>query len=275
MVDTSRRSFIKCAVAAVSGGTAIRGIYDAVRLPDVKKTTLEFDNLPEAFEGYKIVHLSDIHVSHASRRWRTEGIARKVNALNPDLVVMTGDFLDGDASEILEDFKPLGLIKAKDGVFGCTGNHEYYSTYENWRNHFFDCGINMLENQSAVIKRNTSQIVIGGINDPVGGLSDAAVAFRSAPEKAFRILLAHRPINVAYHASCGVDLQLSGHTHGGAILGMDLLVAKANENHIRGVYREHGLTLYVNSGTGQWSGFPTRLGVMSEISLLTLTGKKA
>lgn len=266
----SRRSFIKCGLVALSGGVAIRGVYDAMRLPDVKETRLEFDNLPEAFHGYRIVQLSDIHVSHASRRWRSEGIARKVNALNPDLVVITGDFVDGDVDEILEDFKPLGLIRAKDGVFGCTGNHEYYSFYESWRKEFFKCGINMLENRSVVIKRNGSGIVLGGINDPVSGISDAVAAFQNTPVDAFRVLLAHRPINLKHHTSCGVNLQLSGHTHGGAILGMDRLVAKANENHVRGVYREYGLTLYVNSGTGQWAGFPTRLGIMPEISLLTL-----
>jgi predicted MPP superfamily phosphohydrolase len=271
----SRRSFIKCGIASVSGGTAIRGVYDAMRLPDVKESNLEFDGLPKSFDGYRIVHLSDIHVSHASRRWRSEGIAKKVNALNPDLVVITGDFIDGRVDEILDDFKPLGLMRAKDGVFGCTGNHEYYSFYEDWRKEFFKCGIHMLENQSVVIERNGSKIVLGGINDPVSGISDASVAFQNTSKDAFRILLAHRPINLKYHASCGVDLQLSGHTHGGAILGMDYFVAKANENHVRGIYREHGLTLYVNSGTGQWAGFPTRLGIMPEISLLTLTAKRS
>ena len=90
------------------------------------------------------------------------------------------------------------------------------------------------------------------------------------PHWAFRILLAHRPTRLAEHAAYGVRLQLSGHTHGGAVRGIDRFVARANEGHVRGVYREHGLTLYVNSGTGQWAGFPTRLGVPPEITILTL-----
>ena len=113
-------------------------------------------------------------------------------------------------------------------------------------------------------------LAILGENDPVSRDSDIHIAAGMVPYGAFRILLAHRPTRLAEHAAYRVRLQLSGHTHGGAVIGLDRFVARANEGHVRGIYREHGLTLYVNSGTGQWAGFPTRLGVAPEITLLTL-----
>ena len=230
-----------------------------------------FPDLPEAFDGYRIAHLSDLHVSSAARAARTAGIVERTNALGADLVVITGDFVDGAPSSRREDVAPLGGLVARDGVFGCTGNHEYYSDYGAWRSEFRRIGVRMLENAAATIRRGEdgAALALLGVNDLVGG-PDPDAAAAAAPQGAFRILLAHRPIRLARHAALGVRLQLSGHTHGGAILGLDRFVARANEGHVRGLYREHGLTLYVNAGTGQWAGFPERVGVPPEIACLTL-----
>jgi predicted MPP superfamily phosphohydrolase len=276
--DSSRRDFISYSILGLAGVTAIKGVYDAMRLPDVKRTTIELNNLPPFFDGYKIVHLSDIHVSPSARAPRSEGIVKIVNSLDADLIVITGDFIDGRLEDRREDFRPFEKLRAKDGVLGCTGNHEYYSHYEEWRGEFIRCGINMLENRVVNLRRKKGKeeqvLAIGGINDPVSGFSDVSIAFENAEKNAFRILLAHRPINLKHHKANGVKLQLSGHTHGGAILGMDHFVAKANEGHVRGLYQEDGIALYVNAGTGQWAGFPTRLGVMPEVSLLILKSTK-
>jgi predicted MPP superfamily phosphohydrolase len=273
-VNMGRRKFLLCGAASLAAGTAVRGIYDGMRLPDVKRTVIELDDLPLAFDGYTIVQLSDIHVSPVARAERTRGIVKIANSLNPDLVAITGDFLDGRVEERKDDFAPLGGLRAKDGVFGCTGNHEYYSRYDEWRKEFRRAGIRMLENQSVNIDRfaggKKETVSIGGINDPVSKCSDVAEAFFTAPENAFKILLAHRPVNLKRHEENGVRLQLSGHTHGGAVWGIDSIVARVNENHVRGLYREGKIALYVNSGTGQWAGFPTRIGIMPEISLLVL-----
>lgn len=268
-----RRRFISGALALGAAGVAAKGVHDGMRLPDVKEVSIDFPDLPPAFDGYRIVQLSDIHASAAARANRTAGIVRQVNSLKPNLVAITGDFVDGPVHLRAADVLPLADLRAADGVVGCTGNHEYYSGYEFWRTVFQGCGIKMLENNRRTVRRGEDAIAVIGQNDPVSFDTDITAACASAPP--FRILLAHRPTHLAEHAALGIRLQLSGHTHGGAILGFDRLVARANEGHVRGLYREDGITLYVNAGTGQWAGFPTRLGVSPEITCLTLRRQRA
>ena len=268
--DLTRRRVVAGALACVAAGGAAKGVYDGVRLPDVVEVELEFPDLPPAFDGYRIAHLSDLHISAAARADRTAGVVRLVNECKPDLIAITGDFVDGTADRRSVDVAPLADLRAPDGVVGCTGNHEYYSGWDVWRNVFPRYGIRILENERLLVRRDDQTLAILGENDPVSRDSDIHIAASMVPHWAFRILLAHRPTRLAEHAACGVRLQLSGHTHGGAARGLDRFVARANEGHVRGIYREHGLTLYVNSGTGQWAGFPTRLGVPPEITLLTL-----
>ena len=268
--DLARRRMIAGGLACVAAGVGAKGVQNGFRLPDVVEVELEFPDLPPAFNGYRIAHLSDLHVSAAARADRTAGVVRIVNALKPDLVAITGDFVDGTADRRGVDVAPLADLRAPDGVVGCTGNHEYYSGWGVWRSVLREFGVRVLENERVLLRRGDDTLAIIGENDPVSYDSDIRAVAAMAPERAFRILLAHRPTRLAEHAAYGVRLQLSGHTHGGAVLGLDRFVARANEGHVRGLYREHGLSLYVNSGTGQWAGFPTRLGVSPEITCLTL-----
>ena len=266
----TRRRVMAGVLACVATGGSAKGVYDGVRLPDVVEVTLEFPDLPPAFDGYRMAHLSDLHISAAARADRTAGVVRLVNECKPDLIAITGDFVDGTADRRRADVAPLADLRAPDGVVGCTGNHEYYSGWSVWRNVFCDIGIRVLENERLLIRRGNQRLAILGENDPVSHDTDIHIAASMVPYGAFRILLVHRPTRLAEHAAYGVQLQLSGHTHGGAARGLDRFVARANEGHVRGIYREHGLTLYVNSGTGQWAGFPARFGVPPEITLITL-----
>lgn len=268
--DLARRRMIAGGLACVAAGVGAKGVQNGFRLPDVVEVELEFPDLPPAFDGYRIAHLSDLHVSAAARADRTAGVVRIVNALKPDLVAITGDFVDGTAERRGADVAPLAGLRAADGVVGCTGNHEYYSGWGVWRSVLREFGVRVLENERVLLRRGDDTLAIIGENDPVSYDSDIRAVAAMVPERAFRILLAHRPTRLAEHVAYGVRLQLSGHTHGGAVLGLDRFVARANEGHVRGLYREHGLSLYVNSGTGQWAGFPTRLGVSPEITCLTL-----
>lgn len=268
--DPARRRMVAGALACVAAGTGAKAVHNGFCLPDVVEVTLEFPDLPPAFDGYRVAHLSDLHVSAAARAERTAGVVRLVNAQSPDLIAITGDLVDGTASRRFDDVSPLAKLRAADGVVGCTGNHEYFSGWGAWRVIFRSLGIRMLENERIVVRRGEESLAIIGINDPVSHDSDIRTASDMVPDGAFRILLAHRPTHLAEHAACGVRLQLSGHTHGGAVIGLDRLVARANEGHVRGLYSEHGVALYVNSGTGQWAGFPSRLGVSPEITIITL-----
>lgn len=266
----TRRRVIAGALALAASGVSAKGVYDGRRLPDVVEVTVEFPDLPPEFDGYRMAQISDLHVSAAARADRTVGVVRLVNACKPDMIVITGDVVDGTAERRMDDVAPLAGLHAKDGVVGCTGNHEYYSGWGVWRVILHNCGIRVLENERVLLRRGGSTLAVIGENDPVSRNSDIKLAADAVPEGTFRILLTHRPTRLAEHAALGVRLQLSGHTHGGAVLGIDRFVARANEGHVRGLYHEHGMTLYVNAGTGQWAGFPTRLGVAPEITLLTL-----
>ena len=266
------------ALAAVAVALASWGIWQGIRVPHVRTVDVEVAGLPRAFEGFRIVHLSDLHCSPAARRLRTQRIVDVVNALHPDLICITGDFVDGTVEQRRKDLAPLKGLHAEHGVFGCAGNHEYYHDYAHWQAALNALGVCMLDNAHQLIARGDGQIALGGVTDVAAWNNwrrvmdgpDVAKAFAGAPTNACRVLLRHRPDDIAEQVRHQVRLQLSGHTHGGAILGIDRLVKHANEGHVRGLYREGTLTLHVSPGTGQWAGFPLRLGVPSEITVLRL-----
>ena len=267
-----RAVVLACLALALAGW----GIWEGVRVPDVKRVELSVQGLPAAFDGLRLVQLSDLHCSPAARKARTQGIVDAVNALKPDLVCITGDFVDGSVGERADDLSPLRDLRARLGVFGCPGNHEYYSDYAAWRPVYESFGVHMLDNAHVVFTNGSDRLVLGGVTDFAAAdnrfgarfsAPDVKQAFRGAPANTCRILLQHRPIFERLNAGYGVRLQLSGHTHGGALLGFDLLVARmGNHGHVRGLYHFDDIDLYVNSGTGQWAGFPLRLGVPAEIT---------
>lgn len=267
------------AAAVVAVLLSAWGVYEGVCVPQVRRVEIQFDSLPGEFDGYRIVQLSDLHCSTAARRPRFERIVERVNSLAPDMVAITGDFVDGRVADRLADIAPLAQIKARDGVFGCTGNHEAYWEWNVWRAALCDMGIVFPETgQARVIRRGDASLAVGGLQDPAfrgDACPDARNAFSSAPHDAFRILLFHRPCTAANGAEAAdVRLQLSGHTHGGAMPGLSLLVARVNENRTCGLYRfATDRWLYLSPGSGQWAGFPLRLFNPSEITEITLRKK--
>ena len=271
----SRREFVSGAFAAAALGVSGHGMHEGLRIPTVVRVEIAFPDLPPEFDGYRIVQISDTHISSVLPGDRTQEVVDIVNSLKGDLVCITGDIVDGTVEDRLADVRPLAGIKAKDGVFGCAGNHEFYSGYRSWRPRFEEFGIRMLDNTSVQVRRGGAAITLGGVMDSVCGDCDAKAAFKSAPHGGFRILMMHRPVQTRENAAFGVRLQLSGHTHGGGLNFFRPLVAPHNEGHIRGLYEEHGMKLYVNAGTGQWAGFPMRLGNPSEITEITLRKERA
>lgn len=268
-------------LALLAAALSLWGMYEGVCIPSVKRMEIVFRDLPPSFDGYRIVHLSDLHCSSAARRGRFERIVERVNALDADLVAITGDFVDGTVAERGEDLQPLAGLRAKDGVVGCTGNHEAYWEWHRWRATFQEWGITFPEETVVrVIRRGGESLAVGGLVDPAfrgWGMdvhidNGAGTAFLGAPADAFRILLFHRPLTAAIGAGAAdVRLQLSGHTHGGAMPGVSLLVARANEGRTRGLYQfADGRFLYLSPGTGQWAGFPLRLFNPAEITEIVL-----
>ncbi|WP_258223704.1 metallophosphoesterase, partial [Stenotrophomonas sp. HMWF003] len=233
------------------------------------------DGLPAQFDGYRVLQLTDIHASRLlTGTWVAKVVANS-NALSPDLVVITGDLIDGTVAARAADFAPLARLRAPDGVIAITGNHEYYAQYAAWMQAFRAQGMQVLENTHTEVRRDDAVLTIAGVTDPVAAryglpMPDLAAALAGADPHAPVILLDHRPGAARANAARGVALQLSGHTHGGHIVGMDQLVKRANGGYVSGRYAVDGMTLYVSNGAGLWAGFAARIGVPSEITLITL-----
>ena len=266
---------IRCVVFALfAAAFSLWGIYEGVRVPSVNRVEIACPGLPAAFDGYRIVHLSDLHCSTAARRGRFEKIVERVNALKPDLIAITGDFVDGTVADRYDDLAPLAGLVAKDGVLGCSGNHEKYWEWDRWSVALKGMGIVFPEDSGVqIIRRGDDALAGGGLIDlSFGVCSNAVEAFVGAPAGVFRILLSHHPHTEAIASAAGdVRLQLSGHTHGGAMPVLRTLVEYTNEGKTHGLYEfAPGRHLYLSAGTGQWAGFPLRFFVPAEISELVL-----
>ena len=253
------------------------GMYNALKMPEVREYEIVLADLPPELDGMTVAHLADIHADRITDGKRVAAIVQQVNDLHPDLIVLTGDMVDRRVKVIDDDLRCLGELRAKYGVYGVPGNHEYYSGYEKWMRFLRSIGINILENSHAVIA--DGKIVLGGTTDLTAekvGMEepDLIKTFAGAPAGKMRLLLAHQPKVAAQAAGADVALQLSGHTHGGMMYGFDLVVAAFNYGMVSGEYYYGSTKVFVSNGTGIWSGFPVRIGRGAEIVLLHLRAAK-
>lgn len=254
---------------------AALGVHQAVRVPPVKDIEIAIKDLPPQFEGYKILQLTDLHISRLFDESWTRAVVKDSNNLGVDLIVVTGDLIDGSIHDRALDIDALRDLRAPDGVYVIPGNHEYFFDNEAWMQHFVSLGMIPLANSHTLIKRDGAQIVLAGVTDvtaPKTGFPapDVKLALKGSPTDTPIILLDHQPRNAEFSASQGVAVQLSGHTHGGMILGLERVIALANEGFVSGFYDVDGMQLYVNNGTALWPGFALRLGIPSELTRITL-----
>lgn len=277
--ENSRRApfaaFVNLALLAAACVVTAWGMSNAAAPPEIRTVAVTSAALPPGAEGTKIVLLADLHIDRLTPDGEIAEAVRRANALGPDIAVIAGDFADGTVAELRAKAAPLAQLRATHGVFGVPGNHEYYSGYREWLTFLRSLGIVMLENEHRVLPGG---IVLAGITDPAAKLRnmelpDVAKAFSGAPEESFRILLAHQLKHTREAAETGVDIQLSGHTHGGMVRGLDKLVACVNGGFVADRYQVGDMFLYVNRGTNLWKGYPVRLGVPAEITLITLHRK--
>lgn len=251
------------------------GTYEATRTPDIKPMEITLKRLPPALDGLKIALITDLHASPLQNAGKVQAIVDKVNSTQPDLILMAGDFIDGSVSNRNNDVAPLAHLQAKYAVLGAPGNHEYYSDYDRWMDKLEELHIQMLSNAHVTLTINGEQLVIAGVTDDNADrfqkpLPNIDYALAGTMPSVPRILLAHQPKGADNYAQAQVDLQVSGHTHGGMIKGFDALIAQFNRGYVRGLYQVGQMQLYVSPGTGLWGGLPLRLGVPSEITLITL-----
>ena len=286
-LSPSRRRFLAMTSASglgvllpASAAASAAGVRTALAKPELKAWDAYLPGLPAAMDGLRIVQLTDLHIGPLWSVSDASYIVNMVNQAKPDLICITGDLADGEPEWRCADNVPrvkaaqqFADLKSRFGTFACTGNHEYISNYTAWMSVWEACGITFLHNAFVPLAvQPGATLLLGGLDDPRAPKASGSDVFASAPKgpDTFRLLMDHRPVRAALNARRGVQLQLSGHTHGGQIRGFDAVVARANKGFVRGWYRVGDMSMYVSAGTSQWSGFAVRLGVPPEAALITL-----
>lgn len=275
--EMSRRRLLMGAssagIAALGATSAAVGYAEARRIARVKKVEVKIPGLDPRLDGFKIVQLSDLHIGPTLKRDFLQAVVDRTNELDPDLVAITGDLIDGFVDVIGDQVEPLQELRARHGAFFVTGNHEYYWDGVAWANHVAKLGLGVLINEHRVIQHEGAPFVVAGVTDYSAGrhfpphTSDPVKAVAGAPD-AFKLLLAHQPKSVYKASEARIDLQLSGHTHGGQFWPWTFLVGLAHP-FLAGLGKFEEMMVYVSRGTGYW-GPPLRLGAPSEITELTL-----
>jgi len=268
-----------------SGGSAVMigsfvafgaGLFTAMRGPHIRHVDIPVEGLEPGLDGVRIVQITDLHIGPTIREAYVGRVARMANALSADLVVLTGDIVDGSVARLARHVAPLGELSPAGRVFLVLGNHEYYSGAAEWIEHFKALNFRVLLNEYHVISIRGTRMIVGGVLDAAERASaplqrprpDLAAGLREGP--AFRLLLAHHP-NIAPSAeSAGFDLQLSGHTHAGQFFPWTLAVHLVHAPHAAGLAQCGRMWVYVSAGTGTW-GPPVRFGTVPELTLIRLT----
>ncbi len=284
--DPGRRLFVARAVAGgallVTGGAAVSSIRNATGEPTIHEVPVRLARLPSALSGFTLAQISDLHVGPTIRAKEVKRVVELTNALRPDAIVITGDLVDGSVPELRFATEHLAALKAKYGVFFVTGNHDYYSGARAWVEELSRYGIRALRNERVVLGDRGpggASLDLAGVDDWSATRAengrwpalDSALQGRD-PDRS-TVLLAHQPRGVSEAVRSGVELQLSGHTHGGQIFPWTLVVG-AVYPYCKGLYRHeepgHEGQVFVSCGTGYW-GPPMRLGAPAEIAKVVLT----
>ena len=278
VLDPERRQVVARllagAAAALAGSLGLAALRAGLGRVQVRKVEVTLDRLPQAASGTRIVQISDVHVGPTIHGDFIETIVSQCNALLPDVVVITGDLVDGSVEELRQHTAPLARLRAKYGVYFVTGNHEYYSGAEDWCQELERLGVRVLRNERVSIGSDEASFDLAGVDDHSargfgdGHGEDLPKALHGRDLGRELVLLAHQPRTIFEAQNHGVGLQLSGHTHGGQIWPWTYLV-RLQQPVVRGLSRFGASQIYVSCGTGYW-GPPMRLGAPSEITLLTL-----
>lgn len=276
--DPARRTLLSRGIAGVVGllalGLAGVGAASALGQVGLRNVRVPLRRLPRSISGFRIAQLSDVHIGPTIGRAFLKGVVDRVNAIEPDMVVITGDLVDGSVAELREEVAPLGELRAKHGVFFVTGNHEYYSGVDEWIEELGRLGIRVLRNEHVRIGDGDDGFDLAGVDDWSAGRYgqghgpdlDRALAGRDPGREV--VLLAHQPKQIADAATKGVGLQLSGHTHGGQIFPWNFLVG-LDQPYVAGLALHGDTHIYVSRGTGYW-GPPMRVAAPSEIAVVEL-----
>ncbi|WP_089015851.1 metallophosphoesterase [Micromonospora inositola] len=276
--DPARRLLLARGAAIFAGLTAAGitgyGVRTAMGPPQLDRVRIPLAKLPRSMDGLRIATVSDIHLGPLRGRAHTERIVEMINRLDADLVAVVGDLVDGSVAELGEAAAPLRDLRSRYGSFFVTGNHEYYSGVEEWVQEVDRLGLRVLQNQRQEIRARGGVLDLAGVNDVTAagtGLAapaDYAAALGDRDPSRPVVLLAHQPVAAHEAAKFGVDLQLSGHTHGGQMVPFNYLV-KLQQPVVSGLGEVDGTKVYVTNGAGFW-GPPVRVGAAPQVTLVEL-----
>ncbi|MEU1147130.1 metallophosphoesterase [Streptomyces sp. NPDC005863] len=273
----SRRLFVSRIIggsaAAVAAGTVGYGTYGVLRGPEVKRITVPLAKLPRAAHGFRIAVVSDIHLGPILGSGFTRRVVDTVNATQPDLIAVVGDLVDGSVEHLAPAAAPLAGLRSRHGAYFVTGNHEYFSGADQWVDHVRELGLHPLRNA----RTELPGFDLAGVDDVAGESEgkgpDFAKALGDRDRSRASVLLAHQPVVIHDAVEHGVDLQLSGHTHGGQLWPGSLVAELANPT-VAGLERYGDTQLYVTRGAGAW-GPPVRVGAPSDITVVELASGQA
>lgn len=281
----TRRAFLRGAVALtilLPTGVGAKGVYQSQASMTMREHTLTFPGLPLNLRGFKIGQLSDTHLGPYFSLQRLDTAIDLLMRQKPDLLVITGDFVDdmnllAPAISRLNSLQPL----IPRGIYFCLGNHEYIRNVSLVRTKLAQSRVVLLENSSRLILPGPQPLYLLGADYPGSAIGHRgmnisvdrrqqcfAAANQDIPSEAFKVLIAHHPDFLIDGFAARIPLTLAGHTHGGQVViaGKPLFYSQAS--YIGGLYQENGVYGYVSSGAGQW--FPFRMGCPPEVSLFTL-----
>jgi predicted MPP superfamily phosphohydrolase len=255
------------------GAAVIGTVMAFVGGPRLREHEIEIAGLPPAFDGYRVAQISDLHCGPFADGARVDRWVAAVNRLEVDLVAVTGDLIASGSAFVSVVANALSRLTARDGVYAAMGNHDYFTDGEHVARALGDAGLSVLRNEGVELRRGGARIYVAGVDDTWTGRDDVAKALARRPEGVATVLLAHDPMLFSEAAAHGVDLTLSGHTHGGQ-LGVPFFARRWNLARVMtrfttDVYREGRSMLYVNRGLGT-TGVPIRMLVSPEIAVLTL-----
>lgn len=272
----SRRVFVSRmvggAATAVALGTVGYGTYGVLHGPRVKRITVPLAKLPRSMHGFRIAVVSDMHLGPLLGRDFAQRVVDTINSTQPDLIAVVGDLVDGSVEDLSPAVAPLAQLRARHGSFFVTGNHEYFYDARRWINAVRDLGMQPLENALVELPG----FDLAGVNDVEGESRgqgpDFARTLGDRDRTRTAVLLAHQPVVIDEAVEYGVDLQLSGHTHGGQ-LWPGPYVAKLFMPTVAGLQRYSDTELYVSRGAGAW-GPPVRVDAPSDITLIEMASRQ-
>jgi len=252
-------------------------VRSALSDPRIHEIEVPVAGLAPEFDGYRVAHLTDTHLGPILKAPWMARLAGRIDSARPDLVVHTGDLVDGPLARVAADVEPWGRLRGRDGSLFVTGNHDVYAGARAWSVHVASLGVTVLRNSAFVVRRGEASLVVGGIPDLQergfgSGLPDAREAFRGTPEGT-RLLLAHQPVQARDAQGLGIALQLSGHTHAGQIWPFAWLVRLA-QPVVSGFGTVGDVRVFVSNGAGFW-GPPMRLFAPAEVPILVLRAAAA